>query len=111
MARTVLSLFGEAYRVVIDAQGVGVDPTLLSPFIFDLNQTIPNDANALSMVVNERPCAGAMLCVIDVTWHDPEREMLLSGRTFDTHIEDFLERLDFYFEDPTIEEQDTLALE
>jgi hypothetical protein len=110
MARTVLSLFGEAYRVVIDAKGEGLDPSLLSPFIFDLNQTIENGYNSLSMVVGQREYKEVCLEVIDITWDDPEREMMLSGKTFDEHIEAFLEKLEFYFEDPTIEEQDTLAL-
>ena len=110
MARTVLSLFGEAYRVVIDAKGDGLDPSLLSPFIFDLNQTIENGYNSLSMNVGQVMHDKVYLEVIDVTWLDPEREMLLSGKTFDEHIEAFLEKLEFYFEDPTIEEQDTLAL-
>jgi hypothetical protein len=110
MARTVLSLFGEAYRVVIDEKGEGLDPSLLSPFIFDLNQTIENGYNSLSMNVDTLQRGEVHLEVIDITWYNPEKEMLLGGKTFDDHIDAFLEKLEFYFEDPTIEEQDSLAL-
>lgn len=113
MARTVLSLFGEAYRVVIDAEGVGLDPTLLSPFIFDLNQSITDGSNALNMntfdITKEVDGNTVVLCVIDVEWGDPERELSLENKLFDQHIEEFLDKLDFYFDDPDMREQDWLG--
>lgn len=109
MARTALSLFGEAYQVVIDAQGVGLDPTLLAPFIFDLNRTIENGQNALNMGLTTLDFEDTTLLAIDITWDNPDVEMLLGGKVFDDHIVKFLDSLEFYFEDPTIDEQDTLA--
>lgn len=109
MARTALSLFGEAYRVVIDADGAGLDPALLSPFIFDLNQTITDGSNSLGMTVVELTRYGVTLQVVDITWEQEEKELLLENQTFDVHINKFLDKLDFYFEDPSIDEQECLA--